>query len=591
MALQASCTLPTAEGPVLMQVYHEVGQPDQPWVVATSGDVAGREGVLVRLHDACLTSEILRSIKCDCEAQLRMSQRLLAQEGGVLIYTPQEGRGIGLAKKIAAYQLQFEKQLDTVDANRAIGEPDEARSYNCVPAILNNLGIRSVRLLTNNPFKAESLRNLGVQVDGCEPIWTAPTSELCRSYVSAKVERMGHKVPPAEACSAAGAAAAPKSVWRSATEALSALRGGRSASTDAPPLAEAAVVPLDPLTTMRECGPCLASEAAGTAGTPPPLQPTPPDDLQPLEPLPPRRRPLSRKALAAAAVAEDGLLSDLDSAMSAHRMAGSVGAPFVTVSYAQGLDGSLCGPLGARGPRLLLSGSESMTLAHKLRAAHDAVLVGVGTLLADDPKLTVRLVDGRSPLRVVLDSGLRTPLTCQLLRTSIGGAGIDGGGGRGADGTNGFAHGTVVVTARQTLETAEGARRAAILKLRGAVVLAVQAEAGGAEGAAPRVCVRAALAALRSELGVTSVMVEGGVALLGSLMRHRLAHYMVVTVAPVFAGGLRPEVLAPGAGRAVGGPATFRAAPMMADVRTFALGDDVVIAGHCEQAGAPRSRL
>lgn len=195
--LGSSCTLPTAEGTVLMQVYHDPATgPDKPWVVSSSGDLDGREGVLVRLHDACFTSEILRSVKCDCEAQLRESQRLIAAEGGVLIYTPHEGRGIGLAKKVAAYRLQHEQNLDTVDANRALGEPDEARTYTCVPLMLRNLGVRSIRLLSNNPFKANALRALGVTVVRMESLWKADVSDLCLSYVQAKVARMGHIAPP-----------------------------------------------------------------------------------------------------------------------------------------------------------------------------------------------------------------------------------------------------------------------------------------------------------------------------------------------------------------------------------------------------------
>ena len=110
------------------------------------------------------------------------------------VYSPQEGRGIGLAAKVAAYALQEQHGLDTVDANRALGLPDEARSYEVVPLILRELGVASVRLLTNNPFKVDSLRTLGVAVDGLVRL-AAPEDELsdaCRSYLSAKASRMGH---------------------------------------------------------------------------------------------------------------------------------------------------------------------------------------------------------------------------------------------------------------------------------------------------------------------------------------------------------------------------------------------------------------
>eukprot|EP00967_Tisochrysis_lutea_P016457 scaffold18539_cov29-Tisochrysis_lutea.AAC.1 len=595
-----------------MQVYHPTDRPEQPWVVATSGDVAGREGVLVRLHDACLTSEILRSIKCDCEAQLRLSQRLLAREGGVLIYTPQEGRGIGLAKKVAAYQLQYEKHLDTVDANRALGEPDDARSYTCVPAILRNLGIRSICLLTNNPFKATSLKALGVDVVGCRPLWTPDVSDLCRSYVNAKVERMGHMLPPDAAPlvpATAPAATTPASMWRSASDALNALR--RRRAPESPPV-KPDQSSRDPLTTMRECAPCLppdASEDSGARSTG--LNDTP-DEVQQISPqsssamiveaLAPTR-PFSAVPNGyqppSAAAAETRLFSDLSAAMAAHRRTQGVTLPFVTVSYAQGLDGSMCGPLGAHGPRLMLSGSGSMTLTHKLRATHDAVLIGVGTLLADNPRLTVRLVDGPSPLRVVVDSQLRTPLDCQLLTTKV----------RRRVGSLGRSNlesecGTVIITLRQTVDSENGIRRSEKLRERGAIVLAVNSAptTSGIADLAQRVCLRSALGALRSELGVTSVMVEGGVRLLSSLLEQHVANFMAVTVAPVFAGGLRPYTsdsfdLGASPSDAEGtaqscSPSTARATAAMAKVSTFAIDDDVVIAGICARNNVkPQSRL
>eukprot|EP00962_Isochrysis_galbana_P002549 scaffold685_cov62-Isochrysis_galbana.AAC.1 len=156
--------------------------------------------------------------------------------------------------------------------------------------------------------------------------------------------------------------------------------------------------------------------------------------------------------------------------------------PFITASYAQGLDGSMCGPLGAQGPRLLLSGAAAMALTHRLRAAHGAILVGVGTILADDPKLNVRLAPGPSPVPVVIDSTLRTPVDCQMLQVVSGGAwggggggcgggGIGGGGGRGCGGESDHAGRAIIITLRQTLDSPAGARRANRLRAHGATVL------------------------------------------------------------------------------------------------------------------------
>lgn len=160
----AQTTLPTEAGTVTLRIYGaELGGVAQ-WVVCSSGAVAGKSGVHLRVHDACLTSEVLGSLKCDCAHQLRQYQDHLCKHGGILIYTPQEGRGIGLANKIRAYDLQEREGLDTVDANTALGLPAEARDYTPVRRILDDLGVRSVTLFSNNPFKLDSLRALGVAV-------------------------------------------------------------------------------------------------------------------------------------------------------------------------------------------------------------------------------------------------------------------------------------------------------------------------------------------------------------------------------------------------------------------------------------------
>jgi len=191
----SSCTLPTTNGPLTLRVYGRELRDDRPWVACSSGDLDGRSGVMLRVHDACMTSEVLGSLKCDCAMQLRRSQALIAQRGGVLIYTPQEGRGIGLAQKVAAYALQEERGLDTVDANRALGLADEERDYACVPLILADHGVQSVKLVTNNPFKVEQLSALGITVESCEPIWAAGAFDVCSSYLTTKIRRMGHAEP------------------------------------------------------------------------------------------------------------------------------------------------------------------------------------------------------------------------------------------------------------------------------------------------------------------------------------------------------------------------------------------------------------
>ena len=194
--LLSDCSVPTAYGQVDMRVYG-LAPSATCWVACVWGDVAASDSpVLMRVHDACLTSEVLGSLKCDCGRQLQIAQQLLAQHGGLLIYSPQEGRGIGLANKLAAYKLQERDGLDTVDANLALGLPDEARDYQPVRATLDDLGIHSVELLTNNPWKVDSIRRLGVHVAARRGVLAEAVPEPCKNYLRAKAERMGHWLAP-----------------------------------------------------------------------------------------------------------------------------------------------------------------------------------------------------------------------------------------------------------------------------------------------------------------------------------------------------------------------------------------------------------
>jgi len=149
------------------------------------------ENVPIRVHDQCLTSEVFGSQRCDCKQQLRMGMRYIQENGGAVIYMPQEGRGIGIANKVAAYALQDEG-LDTVDANLHLGLPEDARSYGCVPSMLEDMKIGSIKLLTNNPRKVHRLDALGVKITRTEPMVVESTNEYNHKYLEAKHERMNH---------------------------------------------------------------------------------------------------------------------------------------------------------------------------------------------------------------------------------------------------------------------------------------------------------------------------------------------------------------------------------------------------------------
>jgi len=161
-------------------------------VAMVLGDVRGRPGVLVRVHSECLSGDVFGSRRCDCGRQLELALEMIADEGaGAVVYLRgHEGRGIGLLEKLRAYRLQ-DAGLDTVEANVALGHPADAREYGIAAQVLEELGIDSVRLLTNNPAKRRALEEHGLSVLECVPVVTAPTAENVR-YLSTKRAKMGH---------------------------------------------------------------------------------------------------------------------------------------------------------------------------------------------------------------------------------------------------------------------------------------------------------------------------------------------------------------------------------------------------------------
>lgn len=168
------------------------GLPDgREHTALVRGELGDGRDVLVRLHSECLTGDAFGSLRCDCRAQLHAAQRRLVEEGrGVILYLRQEGRGIGLTNKVRAYALQ-EQGLDTVDANRALGFDDDLRDYAPAAAMLGALGIRSIRLMTNNPDKVAQLRRLGIEVTERVP-HELPSNPHNARYLATKARRSGH---------------------------------------------------------------------------------------------------------------------------------------------------------------------------------------------------------------------------------------------------------------------------------------------------------------------------------------------------------------------------------------------------------------
>ena len=197
----ARATLPTRYGTFEMFVYATPEHKEH--VALTSGVIDDGEPVLVRAHSECLTGDVLGSSRCDCGEQLADSLRLLQQQGrGILLYLRQEGRGIGLTKKITAYALQ-EQGLDTVEANLALGLPEDMRDYRVAAEMLLDLGVWRACLITNNPAKIEGLERYGIEVVERIPLRMSPNPSNV-GYLRTKREKMGHILPQAVALQLAG---------------------------------------------------------------------------------------------------------------------------------------------------------------------------------------------------------------------------------------------------------------------------------------------------------------------------------------------------------------------------------------------------
>ena len=191
----AEADLPTKWGRFRVIAYGVKYETQQP-LVLVMGQPADVAAPLVRLHSSCFTGDLLDSLRCDCGDQLHMALDMIGQEGaGVLVYLPQEGRGIGLVEKIRAYELQ-DKGLDTVEANLALGFKADSRDYGVGLQLLKDLGLRQVRLLTNNPKKTDAFIYGGFDLDVVDQVpILPPVHEFNERYLATKREKLGHKFP------------------------------------------------------------------------------------------------------------------------------------------------------------------------------------------------------------------------------------------------------------------------------------------------------------------------------------------------------------------------------------------------------------
>jgi GTP cyclohydrolase II len=190
LRVAAHAALPTKFGKFTIYGFEGRG-PQEEAVALVRGNLKGRVAPLVRVHSQCLTGDVLTSQRCDCRAQLELSLQKISQApSGILLYLPQEGRGIGLMNKLRAYELQ-DGGMDTVEANESLGFAADAREYQFPAKILKKLGATRIRLLSNNPDKIKQLESAGIRVVErvpCQP----RLSKISRAYLQTKKRKMGH---------------------------------------------------------------------------------------------------------------------------------------------------------------------------------------------------------------------------------------------------------------------------------------------------------------------------------------------------------------------------------------------------------------
>ena len=429
----ATTRLPTRHADFVVHAYRDERTGDDHIVLAL-GDLAdlGAGPPLVRLHSECLTGDALGSRRCDCGDQLDAAQAAIAAEGrGAVVYLRgHEGRGIGLSDKLRAYALQ-DGGLDTLEANLALGLPVDAREYSAAVAMLTDLGVSEVRLLSSNPAKEAGLRALGMEVSRTGLRVPAHADNI--AYLRTKHERMGHD------------AATTDHGW-------SELVAGR-----VPPAGELA----------DRYGPLVAA-----------------------------------------------------------------GPRLVLAQLGQSLDGFIA---SRTGDACFVTGSADRTHLHCLRALVDAVVVGVGTVAADDCRLTVRAVAGPNPVRVVLDPQARAPRAAHVLAVDDAP--------------------TLWVLGDDAPEATPAGPHVEVLRLP---------RRGHAETFAPA----DVLAALTAR-GLGRVLVEGGGLTVSRFLQAGVLDRLLVTTAPLLVGDGVPGLRFDGRDRL--------ADALRVPSRRFVLGDDVCI--------------
>jgi diaminohydroxyphosphoribosylaminopyrimidine deaminase/5-amino-6-(5-phosphoribosylamino)uracil reductase len=503
ISLLASAKFPTKFGNFDLYAFSDKG--NEPHLALVRGTLQNKK-IPVRIHSQCLTGDIFGSLRCDCRSQLENSLKILGKEpAGMLIYLRQEGRGIGLGSKIQAYSLQ-DTGLDTVEANNALGFPDDMRDYGVAAEILKFFGVHSVSLFTNNPAKLDGLRANGIEVERvpCQ----GEKNEINARYIEVKKVKFGHFADEVdfmklalELAGKANPSPNPKvgavivkdgkiiatgyhrkaGMPHAEIDALKKLKKGDAKGATL-------YVTLEPCSHYGRTPPCTkAIINAGIKRVVAAMQ-----DPNPLV--------HGLEELRANGVdTEVGLMENEARALNeAFIKFIETGLPFVTIKAAMSLDGKIA---CVDGDSKWITSSATRHKARSLRAEYDAILVGINTVLKDNPRLTARTPGHKDPLRVIIDSKLKVPTDAKV-----------------------FADSNVLVATSEKHDQ----KKIKILEQMGIRVLIVGKE---------KVDLKALMQKLAA-LKVTSILIEGGGEVNASALKAGIVDRLLFFVAPKIIGGL-----------------------------------------------------
>lgn len=460
--------IPTAKGVYDLALYSNNKDDKEHLVICIGGidNIKSQEVVDVRIHSECFTGDVLGSLRCDCGEQLQTALAHVCNKGfGVVLYLRQEGRGIGLKEKLKAYNLQ-DNGYDTVEANVVLGHLPDERNYDVACRICEDLELKNINLLTNNPLKIQAMKSGGLHVENIVSMFPTIVSDETVKYLSTKILRMNHHLDLDSVAS---------------TSRISAQSSSRGSESDS----NTSIVSNSSVFEVFNDNNVIVGHVNSGIGS----------------------SNSSNNVVQKKSNNRNYFRHIYGPILRSRKRVIEEQKPFVTLTYAQSMDGSIASK--DRKP-LRISGEKSMRMTHELRARHDCIVIGIGTVLSDNPQLTIRfgVKAKRPPVPVVLDTNLKFNVKCRLAQRN-----------------------PIIICGPDT----DPERQTKIQELQnvGIRVLCNKLDKNG------RIDLKTAMESLYKEYNMHRIMVEGGASVITNFLSSNVADACIITVAHTYIGGLR----------------------------------------------------